>query len=825
MSFSRKWKRFRESGAFASLLGALICGTIISGAVAQTPVTKAGTSPSPINDTTGGPNVLTHHNDISRTGANLSETILKLSNVKPATGTASGFGKLFTRKVDGQMYAQPLYVSQLLINGKRRNVVFLATMHSTVYAYDADDPNATEPLWVTSFLDESKGFLPCPIGEVGGWDTNIYPEVGVVSTPVIDLSTLTLYCTSKVKDVINKDALGGPTYPTFLHALNIITGKARTAPIRIEGGVPGSGDADGDPETGDIKGDGWMTFNPKRHQNRPGLLLSRGILYIAFGAHSDITPYHGWVFAYDAKTMKKLDVWCSTPNGKTDPSGYPLGAGGIWQSGQGLNADSQGNVYLEIGNGSFSADKGGADYGDSFVKLRMQNNKIVVADYFTPYNQDWLNRVDADLGVTGPMLIPGTSLLVGGGKEGRLYVMNRDKMGKYNPDGDNQITQWFWGYPAHLHGAPVFFNGANGSSLFYWGEYDRLKAYRVDTKAQKLLTTPFAMSDMYVPPGMPGAAMSVSANQTQDGIVWSAHPYDDDAIHKVVWGILRAFDASTLRELWNSKMVPERDDVGLFAKFTPPTVAGGKVYLATFSNELVVYGIGKWAPTPVITPASGEYRLSNGPVVVTMTVPGAPAGTVIRYTLDGTEPLVTSTAYTTPISLRESSIVKAKAFVPNFNASGVAVARYLIDDGPGNGDGLSGFYFNNIDLNGTPVTRIDPIINFLGIGGQIPIPGVGPDWWSARWTGKVLPRASGNYTFTTGSDDGIRLWVDGKLLVDNWTYHGYTENSGTIYLKQGVKYDIRLEFFEGLGGADCALFWQSDFFGRQIVPQSQLFSK
>ena len=802
--------RFVQQRNLRSLRGLLTLLLVIgaTAAFSQPPAREAVTTGDSVN-------VLTHHNDISRTGANLLETALTTSNVRAAVGGAVGFGKLFTRKVDGQMYAQPLYVSNLTINGVRRNVLYLATMHGSVYAFDADDPNATDPLWKVSILDPSKGIYPCPIWEVGGWDTNIFPEVGFVSTPVIDLSAMTIYCVGKTKEVA---ANGSVTYPNRLYAYNIITGAARAGSgIAIAATVPGTGDG--------ANGDGTLSFDSARHQNRPGLLLLKGVLFMAFGSHSDITPYHGWVFAYDPKTLKQIAVWCSTPNGKTDPSGYPLGAGGIWMSGQGLTADSLGNIFLEIGNGTFSADVGGSDYGDSFVKLRFQNNKISVADYFTPYNQDWLNRVDADLGVSGPMLIPGTNLMVGGGKEGRLYLVDKNKMGGFNPNGDTQIPQWFWSYNGHLHGSPVYWDSPIGPMVYLWGEYSQMKGYLMNRTTQRFNATPKAVSAMYVPNGMPGAILSLSANRNKSGtgIVWATHPFDDDAIHKVVTGIVRAFDAVTLKEIWNTKMVPERDDIGLFAKFTPPTIANGKLYMASFSNEVSVYGISKWVETPAISPASGSYPKANGPVTVTISDTVAQAA--LYYTIDGSDPTPNSTRYTAPFALTNSAIVKVRGYATGFQPSGVAVAKYLIDNGPGNGDGLTGNYFNNLYFGDPSVTRIDPVVDFPNWGGQYPVPGVGPDNWTARWTGKVLARTSGPYTFTTNSDDGVRLWVNGQLVIDNWSYHGPTLDSGTITLTAGQKYDIKMEYFEGGGGAVAQLFWASDFWDRQLIPQSQLFSQ
>ena len=806
---------FFVGGTFALTAGTLATGRALADPP-QTPPSVALPAPAPVA-------VLTQHNDIARTGANLRETVLNTTTVRPALGSKSGFGKLFSRKVDGQIYAQPLYVPGMTIKGVKRNVVFVATMHNTVYAFDADDPAAAEPLWKTSFLDDRKGVLSCPINEVGGWDTNIYPEVGIVSTPVIEPVTQAIYCVTKTKEV---SATGQVSYPSRLRALDLATGKNLTnSGVEIAATVRGTGDG--------ANGDGTLTFDPARHMNRPGLLLLKGIIYIAFGAHSDITPYHGWVFAYQVGTLNKIAVWCSTPNGKTDPTGYPIGAGGIWQSGQGLTADAQDNIYLEVGNGSFSADKGGVDYGDSFVKLRLtpvltpfgKQRVFTVTDYFTPYNQDWLNRVDADLGVSGPMLIPGTSLLVGGGKEGRLYLLDQNNMGLYNSKEDNQIPQWLWGYNGHLHGSPVFWNTGDNSNIYIWGEYDRLKLFRLNKPKKQFFTMPIATSEMYVPNGMPGAMLSVSANGSKagTGIVWASHPYDDDSIHKVVPGIVRAFDAANLQEIWNSKMVPERDDIGLFAKFCPPTVVNGKVYMASFSNELAVYGLGTWTTAPVISPKGGEYRRTVWPGSVTLG--NVTTGTRMYYTTDGSEPTESSLLYTKPIVITQSTVVRARAFSNNALPSPIATAKYLIDDGPGKGNGLLGSYFNNTTLDGTPVTRIDGQINWPDIGGTSPVDGVGPDNWSCRWSGKIEPRATGKYTFSTNSDDGIRLWVNGQLIIDDWTYHGPTIDTGSIVLEQGKKYDIKLEFFQGGGGATVQLFWASAFWDTQLIPRSQLYSK
>ena len=232
---------------------------------------------------------------------------------------------------------------------------------------------------------------------------------------------------------------------------------------------------------------------------------------------------------------------------------------------------------------------------------------------------------------------------------------------------------------------------------------------------------------------------------------------------------------------------------------------------------------GKWTITPTITPPGGEYKKSDGPL--TIAIACATPKALIYYTLDGSEPTPASRRYLAPFKLTDSAVVKARAFATGFSPSGIASAKYLLADPPGKGDGLLGSYFNSLDFTGVAVTRIDKQVDFPNWGGQIPIPGVGPDNWSARWTGKLLARTSGAYTFTTNSDDGIRLWVNNQLVVDNWSYHGPTLNSGTITLTAGQKYDIRMDYFEGGGDAVAQLFWSTDFWDTVLIPQSQLFSK
>jgi len=501
----------------------------------------------------GQVSVLTQRYDAARSGANLQESLLTVSNVN-----VSQFGKLFTRSVDGQIYSQPLYVPNLNISGKIHNVVYVVTMKNNIYAFDADKPDAFRPLWQSNLGN------PVPYLETGSADINEF--VGITSTPVIDLATNTLYCVAKTKE--------NNAYFHRLHALNITTGQEKFGgPVVIQATIPGTG-------VGSLNG--ILSFDPLRHLNRPGLLLLNGIVYLAFGSHGDKPPFHGWIISYDARTLQQVAVFNTTPN---------AAQGAIWQAGHGLEADENGYIFLMTGNGSFNYSSGGTSLSMSFLKLSTPG--LGVVDWFTPYNFSTLNSTDTDLGASGPLLIPGTNLILGGGKEGMFHLLNRSNMGHYLAGSNNQIVQNFRATVGHIHGSPICWDSPDKGPLVYvWAERDYLKAFKL--VSGKLQTTPVARSTMKVPNGMPGGMLTLSAssNTLGSGIVWASHPYSGDANGATVPGILRAFDASNVFvELWNSKQNSARDDAGNLAKFCPPVVTNGKVYLATFSNQLMVYGL------------------------------------------------------------------------------------------------------------------------------------------------------------------------------------------------------------------------------------------
>jgi len=493
--------------------------------------------------------VLTYHNDNSRTGQNLNESVLSPANV-----TQSKFGKLFSYPLDGQVFAQPLYVYKVPIDGQNHNVIYVATEHDTVYAFDADN-KASSALWSVSFLNSAEGVTPIPSSDL---DSPINPEIGVTSTPVIDGNSGTLYVLAATKENGN--------YVHRLHALDITSGAEKFGgPVVIQGSVPGSGSG---------SSNGQITFQTKIQLQRPALLLSKGVIYLAWASYNDHGLYHGWVMAYDASTLHQIAIWNDTPNGER---------GGIWQSGCGLSADSAGNVYVAIGNGTFDAYAGGTNYGDSFIKLTLNGSSLSVTDYFTPFNQQTLSDEDSDLGSSGLVLLPDQAgvnphLGISAGKEGKIYLVNRDHLGKFQSDNDSQIVQ---SIPDALGTTP---DDRNFSSAVYWngsvyfvGNTDAIKQFQLNSGL--LSTSPVSQSSHQF--GYTGTS-SISANGSGNGILWTM---------EAGGSVLHAYDATNLaNELYNSKQAGSRDFFGSAIRFNPPTVANGKVYVAG-QTEIAVFGL------------------------------------------------------------------------------------------------------------------------------------------------------------------------------------------------------------------------------------------
>jgi hypothetical protein len=508
---------------------------------------------------TNYPGMFTYHNDNLRTGQNLSETVLTTANVN-----STQFGKLFSYPTDGIAYASPLYVANVNIPGKGfHDVVYVATAHDSVYAFDADSPSAN-PLWKTSFLTGS-GVTTVPATDAGDC-CDMFPEIGITGTPVIDPASGTLYMVAKTREVIGAT----PSYVQRLHALDIATGAEKFGgPVVIQASVPGTGD-------GAVAG--IIAFDPLHENQRPGLLLNNGVVYIGFAAHAEVHPWHGWMLGYDATTLQQVMVYNDTANGY---------GGGIWQGGGGPAADSSGNLYFATGNGTFDADTGGIDYGDSIQKL---STSAAVLDYFTPHDQANMLVNNLDLGSAGPVLLLDQSsgsfphLLVSAGKGGTIYVINRDNMGHYNATNDNQIVQSLIGaFPngsvnTGNFSAPVYFNGY----LYFGAVNDGIKLFQLSNGL--LSTGPLSQSaETYQ---NRGGAFAISANGTTNGILWTVQ--DNGAGTP---GVLHAYDATNLaNELYGSNQSGTRDALDVAAKFNIPLVANGKIFVAS-KSALTVYGL------------------------------------------------------------------------------------------------------------------------------------------------------------------------------------------------------------------------------------------
>ena len=522
--------------------------------------------------------VTTHHNDNSRTGQNLTETVLNTSNVN-----VSNFGKLFSRNVDGQIYAQPLYVPDLAIAGQIRNAVYVATQNNSVYAFDADDPNASAPLWNVNFG------TPVPSTDVASDCADITPQIGITSTPVIDSSTSTLYVVAKTKDVSDG------TYYFNLHALDLGTGTEKFGgPTQITAQVAGNGAG---------SSGGILTLDPLHQFNRPGLLLLNDTVYVAFGGACETPPWHGWIFGYSASTLQQVSVLNTTPNGSD---------GGIWGGGEGLLADSANNIYVMTGNGTFDAPTGG-DYGDSVLKISTASG-LSILDYFTPTNQADLNNADMDLGSGGPMALPGTNLIVGSGKDGILRLVDTTNLGGYSTVSNNNLQNFQGTTGLVFTGAPIYWNSPNyGPVIYVWADSDTLKAYQFANGIFQ--TTPVSQGTIVEAAGGSNSvplSLSANGNRAGTGIIWGSGALSQNGNHQTVSGILWAFDATDLtNELWDSNQDPARDDPGDYAKFSPPTIANGKVYEPTFSNQLVVYGL--LAPADfALDPQSSSQSVATG---------------------------------------------------------------------------------------------------------------------------------------------------------------------------------------------------------------------
>jgi Chitobiase/beta-hexosaminidase C-terminal domain/Legume lectin domain len=609
--------------------------------------------------------VTTYHNDIARTGQNTAETILTTSNVN-----SNQFGKLFSTTVDGYVYAQPLYMPNVQnIAGGTHNVLYVATEHDSVFAIDADSGVV---LWQQSFINPAGGVTTVSSSDVGCGD--LVPEIGISSTPVIDPATGTIYVSAKTKE--------NGSFFQRLHALNIATGAEKfNGPVVISGTSSG------------------QTFNPLKQHNRPGLLLENGHVVIAWASHCDNGPYEGWVMSYAAGTLAQEGVFTTEAD---DTNGF---FGGIWMSGDGVAADATGNLFLATGNGDYRSATG--DWGDSILKLTgPAGGTFTVADWFTPFNQSSLSGGDVDLGSGGLVLLPtlasGQQLLVQMGKEGKMYLVDRNNMGKYcldlNPPcngSDPNVVQEIPGATNGIWGAPSFWN----NNVFYGGgsdggNSDNLKAFSFNANNSGLLSTsPTSKSSNSF--AFATGAPVVSANGNSNGIVWIL---DNSAFGSSCCQALYAYDATNLATmLYNSNQAAgQRDVPGGAVKFSAPIVANGKVYVGS-QGKVSAFGVITTTPTaatPSFSPAPGSYN-SNTVVTLSDTTPGA----IIHCTTDGSTPTAGSPACTS-VTITTTTLLQAIAIASGYNNSAVASGTYTITSGSGINYG-AGFTASGLTLNGT----------------------------------------------------------------------------------------------------------------------------
>ncbi|HEY0702782.1 MAG TPA: chitobiase/beta-hexosaminidase C-terminal domain-containing protein [Candidatus Acidoferrales bacterium] len=590
--------------------------------------------------------ILTHHYDNARTGQNLNETILT-----PATVDSTSFGKLFTLGVDGYVYAQPLYVPALAIPGSgTHNVVFIATEHDSIYAFDAD---TGAQIWYRTFL--INGATTLSTSDVGNTQ-DIHPEMGITGTPAIDPATNTMYV------VVNTKESGALIYR--LHALDITTGLDKLGgPVQLTGSVPGTApDATG----------GMVPFNVQWENQRPGLLLINGYLFIGFASHGDNGPWHGWILGYNATTLQQTGLWNTSPNGRGN---------GIWAAGSGLAADAAGAAYVATGNGDYTVTVPAPppsttiDYGDSVIRVNLANGIPVPVDYFTPYNQASLDNSDADVGSGGVLIPPDQTgtyphILIQAGKQGSLYVINRDKMtkdGSHYCNGctsDPEIIQTVTG-SGGLWSMPSYWNG----NVYTWGNGNNLKAFSLINGM--LSTSPTSQSAESS--NFPGSTVAISSNGTTNGIVWAVQ---SDAYNSNGPAILRAYSATNVSNLlWASNLTGSGNVLGPAVKFVVPVVTNGKVYVGC-QKEVDVFGIinpNNQAVAPTFNPPAGSYAGSVSVVISSTT-----AGATIYYTTDGTAPTTASNLYTAAVPLNVTTTLRAIAVKTGLIQSNDSTAAYVL---------------------------------------------------------------------------------------------------------------------------------------------------
>jgi hypothetical protein len=592
--------------------------------------------------------------DLTHAGQNTNETALTPANVN-----VNSVGKLFSLAVDGALYAQPLYMPGLTMSdGLVHNVLFVATEHDSIYAFDADSNGGANanPIWQISMLSTAHGAAAGATSvswEATGSD-DILPEVGITGTPAINPATNTLYVVAATEE--------NGSYFLRLHAINILTGAEQQPPVVIEATVPGTG-------TG--SSGGQLSFSPLWQNQRGAVNYYNGHVYLGFGSHGDNGPWHGWVFAYDATTLEQTAVLCTSPNG--------FGAG-VWAAGAGLPIDdggTAGRMFFTTGNGtnsSYPPFNASTEYGESIIDLDLSNGGLTPTDGFTAFNAEQLTASDGDQGSGGILMVPNQqgphkNIMVQAGKEGRILVLNRDALGGFAA-GASSNTNILQDIPDEIRGlwsTPAYWNG----NVYTWGADDVPKLFPLNNGV--LNTTP--SSSGTIKSLFPGASFSVSSNGAQDGLAWAvrADQYTTNGP-----GVLYAWDATDLSNLlYESDTNAARDSMGPANKFAIPVVTNGKVYVAA-SQEVDVYGLfsgAQFAAAPIITPSGGTIFTGQ-----TVQLSSSTSSASIFYTLDGSAPSAASTLYTEPITITNDMTLNAIASAMGYIQSPVSSATFELSD-------------------------------------------------------------------------------------------------------------------------------------------------
>ncbi len=827
--------------------------------------------------------VLTQHNDLNRTGWNSKEKLLNHSNV-----TSSKFGCIGTLSVDDQIYAQPLIVTNITVANHSGNVLYVATVNNSVYAFNADDVSDGAPLWQTNLnptgqrtpdvsdLTDPQEGSPC-----GGNYKDFSGRIGLVGTPVIDTINQTLYVATKSVD-------NNGIFYAYLNAIDIKTGMPKPgSPHLITAEVNGNG-------VGNINGK--VDYLAKYQNQRPALLFLNNTVYVASASHCDWGPYHGWILGFDATTLNLKYTFNATPDGW---------AGGIWMAGEGISVGADGNLYAVTGNGTTTPDNTNLSTGrsESLLKLSPQ---LQLLDWFTPSNYDYLDQQDLDYGSDGALIVPNTTYTVSGSKEGFSYVIDYNNMGRFNVT-NSQVKDTLEFNPqrqgsVHVHGSPVYANLGNGEFVYAWSESFKLRQFTFDRNAVTFSKN-FNQGSRNLDNGMPGAMLSLSSDgaDTSSAIVWACFPFSGNANNQVRPGSIAAYRANDVStgEIWNSDQ-NKNDALGNFAKFNSPTIANGKVFAPTFSKAVKIYGAGCASSLANFSYGNGnglkgEYYSNSSATAGFTSLPditqldnvinfnwgnGSPAQNISadvfkarwsgklkpltddNYTIyltasDGVKlwinntllidswsdkPITTVTAQVSLLKANDYDIiveyysnVNSASCILQWSATGICKQNIpssqlfpSIAECNSNGTGLLAEYFNN-----TPVG--DPFPTAATIKKTEPTvdfdwgiggpAGISTDLFKARFTGYVQSLDAGNYIFYITADDGVRLWVNNTLLVDKWIDQGATEYSATINLPACTKNSIRVEYYENGGDALCKLEWSGPTIARKVIPTSQLYLK